>query len=67
MPDQFVGDVGLSDGRVTRECGRVDGGVGDLLGGTAQRIVLVVLYVLAIALFLMGTYVVVTLPNVVPA
>ena len=41
--------------------------VGDLLGRAAQRIALVGLYVLAVALFLMGTYVVITLPNVVPA
>ena len=41
--------------------------IGDLLGGAAQRIALIALYVLAAALFLMGIYVVITLPNVVPA
>ena len=41
--------------------------VTDVLGGTAQRITLWVLYAIAIALFLMGTQVVLTLPNVVPA
>jgi succinate dehydrogenase hydrophobic anchor subunit len=41
--------------------------VGDVLGGPARTIVMWVLYLLAIALFVMGTYVVVTLPNVVPS
>ena len=41
--------------------------IGDVLGGTARTVVLWILYVLAIALFVMGTQVVLTLPNVVPA
>jgi succinate dehydrogenase / fumarate reductase membrane anchor subunit len=41
--------------------------VGDVLGGRARTIVMWVLYALAIMLFVMGTQVVLTLPNVVPA
>ena len=41
--------------------------VGDILGGRARTIVMWILYILAVALFLMGTWVVLTLPNVVPA
>jgi succinate dehydrogenase / fumarate reductase membrane anchor subunit len=41
--------------------------IGDVLGGTFRTVVLWILYVLAIALFVMGTWVVLTLPNVVPA
>lgn len=41
--------------------------VGDMLGGTARTVVMWVLYALAVALFLMGTQVVLTLPNIVPA
>jgi succinate dehydrogenase / fumarate reductase membrane anchor subunit len=40
--------------------------VSDYLGGRARTITQSALYVLAFALFLMGTYVVVTLANVVP-
>lgn len=41
--------------------------IGDVLAGRARTIVLWVLYVLAVVLFVMGTQVVLTLPNVVPA
>ena len=41
--------------------------VGDVLDGRARTIVMWVLYAIAVALFVMGTHVVVTLPNVVPA
>ena len=41
--------------------------ISDMLGGTARTVLLWVLYAIAIALFLMGTQVVLTLPNVVPA
>lgn len=41
--------------------------VGDVLAGRARTIVLWVLYALAVMLFVMGTQVVLTLPNVVPA
>jgi succinate dehydrogenase / fumarate reductase membrane anchor subunit len=41
--------------------------IGDVLGGRARTIVLWVLYALAVMLFVMGTQVVLTLPNVVPA
>jgi succinate dehydrogenase / fumarate reductase membrane anchor subunit len=41
--------------------------ISDALGGSFRTVVLWILYVLAIALFLMGTWVVLTLPNVVPA
>jgi succinate dehydrogenase hydrophobic anchor subunit len=41
--------------------------VGDVLAGPARTAVLWILYAIAIALFLMGTQVVLTLPNVVPA
>jgi succinate dehydrogenase / fumarate reductase membrane anchor subunit len=41
--------------------------IGDVMGGTPRRIVMWFLYALAIALFVMGTHVVLTLPNVVPA
>jgi succinate dehydrogenase / fumarate reductase membrane anchor subunit len=41
--------------------------IGDVLGGRARTIVLWVLYALAVVLFVMGTQVVLTLPNVVPA
>lgn len=41
--------------------------VGDVLGGRARTIVMWVLYALAAMLFVMGTHVVLTLPNVVPA
>jgi succinate dehydrogenase / fumarate reductase, membrane anchor subunit len=40
--------------------------VSDYTRGTLRRALLVVLYALAILLFVLGTYVVVTLPNVVP-
>ena len=40
--------------------------VGDVLGGRARTVVVWGLYVLGIFLFLMGTWVVATLPNVVP-
>ncbi len=40
--------------------------VGDVLGGRFRTIVLWLLYALAIVLFVMGTWVVATLPNVVP-
>ncbi len=41
--------------------------VGDVLAGRARTIVMWVLYALAVMLFVMGTHVVLTLPNVVPA
>jgi succinate dehydrogenase / fumarate reductase membrane anchor subunit len=41
--------------------------VGDVFGGPVRTAVLWILYAVAIALFLMGTQVVLTLPNVVPA
>jgi succinate dehydrogenase / fumarate reductase membrane anchor subunit len=41
--------------------------IGDVLGGRARTIVLWVLYAVAVMLFVMGTQVVLTLPNVVPA
>jgi succinate dehydrogenase / fumarate reductase membrane anchor subunit len=41
--------------------------IGDILGGTARTVVMWVLYAIAIMLFVMGTQVVLTLPNVVPA
>ena len=41
--------------------------VNDTTGGTARRILLWGLYALAVLLFVLGTIVVVTLPNVVPA
>jgi succinate dehydrogenase / fumarate reductase membrane anchor subunit len=41
--------------------------IGDVLGGRARTIVMWVLYALAVMLFVMGTQVVLTLPNVVPA
>ena len=41
--------------------------ISDMLGGTARTVLLWILYAVAIALFLMGTQVVLTLPNVVPA
>lgn len=41
--------------------------IGDVLAGRARTIVMGILYVLAVALFVMGTQVVLTLPNVVPA
>jgi succinate dehydrogenase / fumarate reductase membrane anchor subunit len=41
--------------------------IGDVLGGRARTIVMWVLYTLAVMLFVMGTQVVLTLPNVVPA
>jgi succinate dehydrogenase / fumarate reductase membrane anchor subunit len=40
--------------------------VGDVLGGRARTAVVWILYAIGIALFVMGTQVVVTLPNVVP-
>jgi succinate dehydrogenase / fumarate reductase membrane anchor subunit len=40
--------------------------ISDMLGGTARTVLLWILYAIAIALFLMGTQVVLTLPNVVP-
>ena len=40
--------------------------VSDYAGGPGRRIALTALSILGIALFLMGTYVVITLPNVVP-
>jgi succinate dehydrogenase / fumarate reductase, membrane anchor subunit len=40
--------------------------IGDLLGGKPARIVRGLLYGLAVFLFVIGTWVVVTLPNVVP-
>ncbi len=41
--------------------------IGDVLAGRARTIVMWVLYALAVILFVMGTQVVLTLPNVVPA
>ena len=41
--------------------------ISDTLGGSIRTVVLWVLYVVAIVLFVMGTQVVLTLPNVVPA
>ena len=41
--------------------------VGDTLGGPARTVVMWFLYAVAIALLVMGTYVVLTLPNVVPS
>jgi succinate dehydrogenase / fumarate reductase, membrane anchor subunit len=41
--------------------------ISDMLGGMARTVLLWILYAIAIALFLMGTQVVLTLPNVVPA
>ena len=41
--------------------------ISDTLGGSVRTVVLWILYVLAIVLFVMGTQVVLTLPNVVPA
>ena len=41
--------------------------IGDTLGGAIRTVVLWALYVLAVVLFVMGTWVVMTLPNVVPA
>ncbi len=41
--------------------------IGDVLGGSARTVVMWILYAIAVALFLMGTQVVLTLPNVVPA
>ncbi len=40
--------------------------ISDMLGGTARTVLLWILYAIAIALFVMGTQVVLTLPNVVP-
>ena len=41
--------------------------VGDVTGGPVRRVLLWALYALAILLFVLGTIVVVSLPNVVPA
>ena len=41
--------------------------IGDVLGGRVRTIVLGLLYVVGIVLFVMGTQVVLTLPNVVPS
>ena len=41
--------------------------ISDTLGGAFRTVVLWALYVLAVVLFVMGTWVVMTLPNVVPA
>lgn len=40
--------------------------IGDVLGGRPARIVRILLYGLAVVLFILGTHVVLTLPNVVP-
>lgn len=40
--------------------------IGDVLGGRPARILRVLLYGLAVVLFVLGTQVVLTLPNVVP-
>ena len=40
--------------------------IGDVLGGRPARILRVLLYGLAVVLFILGTHVVLTLPNVVP-
>ena len=40
--------------------------IGDVLGGRPARIVRILLYGLAAVLFILGTHVVLTLPNVVP-
>ena len=41
--------------------------IGDIVGGALRTGLLRILYLLGIFLFVIGTYVVLTLPNVVPA